>query len=229
MMTAARHRLWSLRAVAPYWPALLILAPVNVALIVGAARLPYLPGDVQFARFVQSTVGLPVGLAQWITTTAQAPWCFVLLGLTLFACWVIGGWRAALVSIALFFGLWVFGIWLSPIAAQPRPSPQLIRVVGHPKGYAFPSIFGLIYVATFGYLGVVAAFGSRSALLRGTIVSATALVLIIGAIARIVLGAHWPSDLWNAYLVGLFLFYCFCPLRRHEKRRLISEPLFLFP
>ena len=29
------------------------------------------------------------------------------------------------------------------------------------------------------------------------------LALLIGARARIVLGAHWPSDLWVAYLIGL--------------------------
>jgi hypothetical protein len=30
-------------------------------------------------------------------------------------------------------------------------------VIGHPKGYAFPSIFGLVYAATFGYIGLLAA------------------------------------------------------------------------
>lgn len=102
------------------------------------------------------------------------------------------------------------------MAAQPRPSPQLIRVMGHPKGYAFPSIFALVYVGTFGYLGAVAA-AQRKGALRVIIVSAAAALLTVGAIARIDLGAHWPSDLWIAYLIGLFWIVLLLPfaLRNH--------------
>lgn len=187
----------------PYWRALVVLAVLDAALIIAAARMPYFPGDLAFARFVQSAAPMPAGVAQWITATADKPGCFVLLALTFLIAWLISGWRAALVSVAVFFGLWFFGIWLSPIAAQPRPSPDLIQVAGHPKGYAFPSIFGLIYMATFGYVGVVAAMRYRGAL-RWIITVAAIVILAIGAIARIDLGAHWPSDLWVAYLIGLF-------------------------
>jgi hypothetical protein len=55
-----------------------------------------------------------------------------------------------------FFGLWLFGFWLSPMVARPRPSPGLIHVFGHPRGFAFPSIFGLLYAGTFSYSGLLA-------------------------------------------------------------------------
>lgn len=204
---------WRWRAVVCYWPALLVLAPVNAALIVAAARLPYFPGDVEFARLVQSAAPLPASAAQWITTTADMPWCFALLALAFLSAGLISGWRAAAVSVVVFFGLWLFGVWLSPIAAQPRPSPQLIRVVGHPKGYAFPSIFGLVYVATFGYLGVLAAT-RRTGAPRLIVAGAAALIMLVGAVARIDLGAHWPSDLWVAYLIGLFWILLLLPFAK---------------
>jgi membrane-associated phospholipid phosphatase len=181
---------------------LAILAILNAALIVAAARMPYFPTDVALARAVQSLSPLSANAAQWITTTADTPRCFVLLALAALAGWLIAGWRPAAMAVAVFCGLLLFGIWLSPIVAQPRPSPALISVVGHPKGYAFPSIFGLVYVATFGYVGVLAGMRGRGAA-RVVVPLVGAAALVIGAVARIVLGAHWPSDLWAAWLMGL--------------------------
>jgi len=103
----------------------------------------------------------------------------------------------------VFFGLWLIGFWPGPLVAQPRPLLGLIHVVGHPRGFAFPSIFGLLHAATFAYIALLAL-----ARLRGTlaipITVVSALILLIGACARIVLGAHWPRALRVAFLIGLF-------------------------
>lgn len=139
-------------------------AAASALLCFAATRSPYFPTDIAIARAVQAVLAGPVGWARWITTSADKPTCFVLLILTIIFAWMISGWRAALLSLPIFFGLWGFGAWLSPLAAQPRPSADLIHVVGHPGGYAFPSTFGLIYVATFGYLGMLAAVRLRGAL-----------------------------------------------------------------
>lgn len=180
-----------------------------------AARNPYFPTDVAIARATQAVLPGPVNWAQWITMTADKPACFILLALTILLAWFISGWRAAILSIAIFFGLWGLGAWLSPIVAQPRPAAELIRVVGHPKGYAFPSIFGLIYVATFGYVGVLAAM-RMSGRLRTIIPILAAAALLIGAAARLALGAHWPSDLWVAYMIGFVWIGFLMPLSRAD-------------
>ncbi|MGA8567727.1 MAG: hypothetical protein WB580_08035, partial [Candidatus Binataceae bacterium] len=109
---------------------LLTLGFVNVLLIVAAARMAYFPTDLFLARVLQSLAFLPLSWASWITATADKPWCFALLVLVVVAAWLLCGWRAALVALPVFFGLWLFGIWLSPLIAQPRPSPELIQVVG---------------------------------------------------------------------------------------------------
>ncbi|HEY6395372.1 MAG TPA: phosphatase PAP2 family protein [Candidatus Binataceae bacterium] len=189
---------------------------LNMVVIVAASRMPYFPTDVVIARAVQSHLAMSVRWAKLITTTADKPWCFALLGLAFVAAWEISGWRAAVISIPVFFGLWLFGLWLSPIIAQPRPSPELIRVAGNPKGYSFPSIFGLVYVSTLGYVGLLAAIRCRGPL-RVVLPLLAILALAAGAIARIVLGAHWPSDLWGAYLLGLFWILALLPVTKSDR------------
>jgi membrane-associated phospholipid phosphatase len=189
---------------------LLVLGFLNILLIVAAARMAYFPMDLPIARALQSLAPLSLSWASSITATADRPWCFVLLALTVMVAWLLRGWRAAVIALPVFFGLWLFGIWLSPLISQPRPSPELIRVVGHPKGYAFPSIFGLVYAATFGYLGLLAGTQYRGTL-RLLIPLVAVSALLSGAWARIVSGAHWPSDLWIAYLLGLFWIVALLP------------------
>src|ERR1700722_10403740 len=190
--------------------ALVTLIVVDVVLAFAAARMPWFPGDPQIARVIQHFASMPIPLAQAITASALMPWCFALLAGTIGVGWTMCGWRAAAVAVAIFFGLWFLGIWLSPIVAQPRPTSELINVVGHPKGYAFPSIFGLIYGATLGYAGVVALARSRGAA-RIVICVIAVIFLLAGIDARVVLGAHWPSDLLVSYLYALTLIVAVLP------------------
>ena len=193
--------------------ALVTLIVVDVVIAFAAAQMPWFPGDPQIARAIQHFAPMPIPLAQAITTSALMPWCFVLLAATIAVAWIMCWWRAAAVAVAIFFGLWLLGIGLSPMVAQPRPTSELINVVGHPKGYAFPSIFGLIYGATFGYIGVLAL-----ARLRGvarTVVCVVAVFFLLAGIdARVVLGAHWPSDLLVSYLFALTLIIALLPFAR---------------
>ncbi|MGH7932174.1 MAG: phosphatase PAP2 family protein [Candidatus Binataceae bacterium] len=180
---------------------LVVAVAVTFALSVAAARMPYLPSDVAIARAVQSAAPVSMRWAQCITASAETPWCFILLALTIGAAWLMRGFWSALLAVVVFLGLWRLGASLSPLVAQPRPSADLIKVVGHPMGYAFPSIFALIYVATFGYAGAVATTRFRGVQLLAIVLVMIA-ILAVGAAARLALGAHWPSDLWGAYLIG---------------------------
>lgn len=194
---------------------LLALAVAITILAFAASRVAYFPTDLAIAQGVQSRVAMPVAAAKWISAAAGMPWGLVVLALTGVVAWVISGWRAALLAIPIFFGLLLFGIWLSPHVAQPRPSAELIKVIGHPKGYGFPSISGLVYAATFGYIGLLAAWRSRGASAIVIPILAAA-ALIVGACARVVLGAHWPSDVWTSYLMGLFWIGLLMPLSARD-------------
>jgi membrane-associated phospholipid phosphatase len=204
-------------AVPLYTPAVrLLLVGLALAIAVltfASARTPYLPADVAITRALQSISPLSTSAANWITESANHPWCYVLLALSVVVACVIGGWRAAAVAIAVYFADKLFGDWLSPLVAQPRPPADLIHVVRHVSGYAFPSMSALIYVATFGYLGALAWDQAREPM-RTIICVVAGLSLVAIAVSRIVLGAHWPSDLLASYLMGFFWIVLLLPFSR---------------
>jgi membrane-associated phospholipid phosphatase len=195
------------------WLSLLVLA---VLLTVCFKYVPYLPGDVGVTRLIQSTLPESRGWAQLVSSTAGMPWVLVLIAVTFIVSWAIAGWRAALLSLAGFFGLWLLGKWLGPAIAQPRPSPELVHVTGSLPGSAFPSIFAFNYISTVGFLAVLA-WSRASGTLRCALLVICISLLVIGGIARIELAAHWPSDVAVSYLIGLLwvtLLVRFIPIKR---------------
>jgi undecaprenyl-diphosphatase len=181
---------------------LLILLFVAVFAMLATCRYAYFPGDVTAERFVQSLVPNSMSWALWITKSAAFPWNLLLLTITFVISWAVAGWRIALYSILSFLGMWILGTLVSPVIARPRPSPALVHVVGSPSGYSFPSIFALVYGSTLGFLAVLAAL-KKSGALRTALLFLCCALLIIGGIARIALGAHWPSDIIISYFLAL--------------------------
>jgi undecaprenyl-diphosphatase len=181
---------------------LLILLFIAIFAMLATCRYAYFPGDVTAERFLQSLTPGSMSWALWITKSAAFPWSLILLAITFALSWALAGWRIALYSILSFVGMWILGTLLSPLIARPRPSPILVHVVGSPSGYSFPSIFALIYGSTVGFLAILAIL-KKSGALRTTLLFLCCALLIIGGIARIAMGAHWPSDIIISYFLAL--------------------------
>ena len=183
-----------------FLPAGLVL--LALVLSAAAAIFPVFPGDVAVARFIQSLAPQPQRWTVWLTSTARAPQSYVLAGIVVVLAWVISGWRAACLAVASFVAMSLLGQWINPLIARPRPSPRLIQVAGSLSGYSFPSTFALVYASTVGFLAVVAAFRSKQRQAVRVILFLCCVVLLIaGGVARITLGAHWPSDILLSYFI----------------------------
>ena len=193
------------------WIALFIIA----ALVTLAARYyAYFPGDVAVERWVQSLVPANLNWAEAVSRTAEFPWIILILVLIVILSWALAGWRAVLLSILSFMGVWLLGAVLGPVIARPRPSPELVRVFRTLSGYSFPSLFALRYAATFGFLAVLAAV-KGSGVMRTVMLIGCGALLILGFVARVSLAAHWPSDVIISYYLRLLwpaLLIRFAPL-----------------
>jgi membrane-associated phospholipid phosphatase len=182
------------------------LAALAVVLVIAAANLPYFPGDIALARLIQAVVPGDSAWAKWVTDTAKVPGRFVLLAISLLVAWFLGRWRAFILAAISFGAMLGLESLLKAIINRPRPTPDLIEVLSKSEGFSFPSTFALVYAATFGFIAILALASYRgSKISRLSIFVVCCLILPIGMVARIVLGAHWASDILVSYLIsGLF-------------------------
>ena len=166
------------------------------------ARLPSLPGDVYVAQPIQKLAPSDPRWARVLTSTGRWPMSLLLSLLVVAISWMHLGRCVGALGIASFGVMMSLDWILHQLIFQPRPDSHLVRVDDPGlRGSAFPSTFAMTYFATFGYLAMVSLSRSRRRP-RLLICAICLLLLTLGGLARIVLGAHWPSDVMVSYLIG---------------------------
>lgn len=172
----------------------LVGAALAITLLVGlqARLLPSLPGDVPVALAFQAASPGTAWVAPMVST-ATAPIKYILMAIALLGAWRLAGTRALLVvAAAIALEQWL-GESSKLLFGRPRPSRDLVAVMGNPTGLSFPSTFMTLYSVTIGALAVLA-WRMKASAPRTGVLAATGGVLLVAAAARIVPGAHWPSD-----------------------------------
>ena len=170
------------------------LAAVVTALIgVGVRLEPYFAGDVALARQVQSISADPGWWANPISRLAPAPAKYYVMVVAAVLAFVLAGWRGLLIA-AGFIALEQYGAestkaWFS----RPRPPRDLLIFGGGAGGFSFPSTTMTFFAVTFGTLAVLAARARKTPPVLAILVGSS-LLLVLGGLARVALGAHWPSD-----------------------------------
>lgn len=171
----------------------LIAAAVTILIGVGVRMEPYFAGDIAVARAVQSVSPPAEYWARPISNLAPAPGKYYVMAIVLTAALFVGGWRGLLL-ITGFLLLEQYGAeHTKAIFGRPRPSPELIAVAGNPSGFSFPSTTLTFFAVTAGALGLLAAM-LKQAPFRVPVMIASFGFLALGCLARVALGAHWPSD-----------------------------------
>jgi membrane-associated phospholipid phosphatase len=125
------------------------------------------------------------------------------MAVVLTASFFVAGWRG-LALIAAFLLLEQYGAeHTKAIFKRPRPSRDLITVIGNPSGFSFPSTTLTFFAVTFGGLGILALV-RKAAPARLPVMIAGFGMVLIGCLARIALGLHWPSDVFLTSLICMF-------------------------
>lgn len=178
-----------------------MLAAVVTALIgIAVAMEPYFAGDVRLTRLIQAASPAPQWWATPVSNLAPAPAKYYVMAAVLTVSFFVAGWRGV-VLIAGFLLLEQYGAeYTKSIFKRPRPSRDLISVVGNPSGFSFPSTTLTFLSVAFGGLAVLALV-RRSAAMRVPVMIAGFGVVLAGCLARIALGLHWPSDVFLTSLI----------------------------
>jgi membrane-associated phospholipid phosphatase len=171
----------------------MLAAVVTILVGVAVSMDPYFAGDVAVARGLQSMFPEPSWWANAISRLAPAPNKYYVMGIAAVLAYVVAGWRGLAIAAGAI-ALEQYGAESTKaIFGRPRPSPELIAVVGNPSGFSFPSTTITFFCATFGTLAVLSARKAATPL-RLSLLVASSIILVLGGAARIALGAHWPSD-----------------------------------
>lgn len=167
---------------------------------IAVAMEPYFAGDVAVTRAVQSITPPPDAWATPVSRLAPAPGKYYVMAVVLTAAIFVGGWRG-LALIAAFLLLEQYGAESTKaIFKRPRPSSDLIATFGNFSGYSFPSTTITFFSVTFGALGIVAMV-RRNAPMRQPVMWISFVMVLLGCLARVALGAHWPSDVLLTSLI----------------------------
>jgi undecaprenyl-diphosphatase len=171
----------------------LIAAAVTVLIGIGVSMEPYFAGDVRVTRTLQAATPDPGWWATPVSRLAPAPGKYYVIAVTVVAAFFVGGWRGLALMLALLALEQSGAEYTKQIFQRPRPSPELIAVVGKPSGYTFPSTTITFFTVTFGAVGILAAV-RKKAPYRWPVMLLAFGMLLLGCAARVALGAHWPSD-----------------------------------
>jgi undecaprenyl-diphosphatase len=206
---------------------MLIMAAGFAVLAFSARYVAYLPIDLSIERLVQSYHPIWfldfMEVISWFGYSLQSAVMILLVGLLLA---YLGLRWEALVLVLGSAGVVLVNGALKFIVHRPRPSANLVDVIRQVSGFSFPSGHVMFYTGFFGFLLFLIFTILRHSWLRTTLMSVCIAMLVLVGPSRVYLGAHWPSDVMGAYLIGILLLWAIIRIYQWGKKRyFVREPV----
>lgn len=184
-----------------------LLALLAVAgLTVLASLYAVFPLDVEFTRELQEDQwAIAAQLMYLVSLPGYAPWSWALVAVATLAVGLLLGWRDGLYLLLLTAAQGLVNGVIKRAIGRPRPIDSLVDVFVPNHGFSFPSGHVMFYTVFFGFLLFLVIARMPGGLWRWVAaLPLAALVLLVGP-SRLILGAHWLSDVLAAYLLSLVI------------------------
>jgi undecaprenyl-diphosphatase len=178
-------------------------AVVFAAMSIAAHNLAYFPVDVSISHGVQAYH------PGWLDTATAAlswtgfpPQSDVLFGVIVVLLFGLGHRLAAAAETIAAIGSGGLYLLVQQLVGQPRPSADLVQVVGPIQLSGFPSGHLATFAAVFGFLAFLGYRGLHRSAMRWLPVGLVGVLLLLMSFARIYAGQHWASDVLAGCLLG---------------------------
>ena len=200
--------------------AFMVMLLLYIVLAIGAHQVHYFTIDYEITHDVQA-INFPGFYTLMIfLSDLGSNWVpFVLTGAASLVL-ILKGHRFAGIVCAAGVGLSAtFNALVKIIVSRPRPSADLVHIIGSPHHQSFSSGHTLFYVTFYGCLIFLSYTFILQQRLRWTGIVLLSLMISLIGISRIFEGAHWASDVIGGYLAGgLWLILMIEAYRRLQAR-----------
>jgi membrane-associated phospholipid phosphatase len=194
-----------------------------------ARTVLYFPFDLELVILFQQVADMPViglpftGLMVAVSWIGYSPQPYIMT-LVIVAVIVLVGLRwEGICALLAAAGSNAFATAAKIIVQRPRPTEDLVHIVQRVGEFSFPSGHVVFYVTFFGFLLFLALTLFKPVIWRtlaGIVFGG--LIVLVGP-SRVYLGAHWPSDVVGAYLLGSLCLVAVINIYRWGKPRFFTQ------
>ena len=184
-----------------------------------AHTIPYFPWDLIIAKAIQSLPFIK-NLMVWVSLPGNPPQAAIITVIALIFMAIAGLYWEALAGAIGFAAMELLVNFLKSIVGRTRPLASLVNVYRPLSGGSFPSGHVVDYVVVLGFFWFLtfSSFKKTLWLRTALLIFFSTLIILVGP-SRIYLGAHWPSDVLGAYLLGTILLWGLVELYTWGKKK----------
>jgi undecaprenyl-diphosphatase len=179
------------------------LTTTTLALSVWAVLWPSLPGDVAVTRWLQAHPFPGAHEAAWLVNMLGYAPGAVTLSVALASALAWRGYERRATVVVLALPLRLVPSLVKALVARPRPAPDLVDVLESPPDPGFPSGHAFGAVLFFGLVWWLAPVLAPRRIARHALRALAVGLILVTGYSRVLVGAHWPSDVLGGYLWGL--------------------------
>jgi membrane-associated phospholipid phosphatase len=167
-----------------------------------ARRYKVLPGDVGITRFIQHPNNAPYDTVMKLVSEMGWQWPSVITRLTATGLIWSAGFRLEGAFVAATWSGDIVTVLIKETVGRPRPTRDLVKVSYTLGEHSFPSGHVVHYVTFYGFLFYIFLVHLKDGKWRNAVLTLLALIVLLIGPSRVYQGAHWPSDVAAAYVVG---------------------------